>query len=324
MRSTTLRAMITCGQILSSWGSSFTTIAAIHLVSLPVSPQLDDSFVWPTLEQVKVTQATAQPPVSSTTGPDQIVRDADGRIWLPAEATDLQLRICIVGHFGVAGHRSAAVTLRAIAAKFIWPGLAADVKQFVARCLHCASASGGAPVPRPLGALHSDTPNELLHWDFLHMGPAATGELYVLVLKDDASNYVWLLATVAATTDITYEGLLDWFAAFGVCRNGVSDQGTHFKNAVIQDLKRALGAHHHFTTPRCPWANGTVEVVVREVLRCAGIALGVATARRYLAARNQAGADGVEPFAIAFAGRRGANHGHDGRSVGAAPECIEC
>jgi hypothetical protein len=37
---------------------------------------------------------------------------------------------------------------------------------------------------------------------------------------------------------------------------------------VIEALQHALGAHHHFTTARCPWANGTVEVVMREVLRC--------------------------------------------------------
>ncbi|ETO81712.1 hypothetical protein F444_04040 [Phytophthora nicotianae P1976] len=29
-----------------------------------------------------------------------------------------------------------------------------------------------------------------------------------------------------------------------------------------------MGSHHHFTTARCPWANGTVEVVNREILRC--------------------------------------------------------
>ncbi|OWZ04248.1 Chromodomain protein [Phytophthora megakarya] len=61
---------------------------------------------------------------------------------------------------------------------------------------------------------------------------------------------------------------MDWFATFGVCLAWVSDQGTHFKNEVIKALQHALGAHHHFTTARCPWANGTVEVVMREALRC--------------------------------------------------------
>ncbi|KAE8968988.1 hypothetical protein PR001_g27632, partial [Phytophthora rubi] len=47
----------------------------------------------------------------------------------------------------------------------------------------------------------------------------------------------------------------------------VSDQGAHFKNQVIARLQSALGAHHHFTLAYTPWANGTVEVVNREVLK---------------------------------------------------------
>ncbi|GMF45863.1 unnamed protein product [Phytophthora fragariaefolia] len=116
--------------------------------------------------------------------------------------------------------------------------------------------------------MHAERPNELIHWDYLHMGESESGEVYILVIKDDASKFVWLLPCVAADADTTFVCLLDWFATFGVCRTWVSDQGTHFMNTTIAALQHALGAHHHFTTARCPWANGTVEVVMRETLRC--------------------------------------------------------
>jgi hypothetical protein len=45
---------------------------------------------------------------------------------------------------------------------------------------------------------------------------------------------------------------------FGVCYEWVSNQGTHFKNQVMAELQHVLGAHHHFTTARCPWANSIV------------------------------------------------------------------
>ena len=61
--------------------------------------------------------------------------------------------------------------------------------------------------------------------------------------------------------------LMDWFATFGVCHTWVSDQGSHFKNEVIEALKRQLGAHHHFTTAYAPWSNGTVEVMNRLLVR---------------------------------------------------------
>jgi hypothetical protein len=117
-------------------------------------------------------------------------------------------------------------------------------------------------------AKHADHPNELIHWDYLHMGEGESGEVYILVIKDDASKFVWLLPCEAADAETTFVCLLDWFPTFGVCRTWISDQGTYFKNTTIAALQHALGAHHHFTTARCPWANGTVEVVMRETLRC--------------------------------------------------------
>jgi hypothetical protein len=81
------------------------------------------------------------------------------------------------------------------------------------------------------------------------------------------SGYVELIACSQATSDEAYQGLIDWFKRFGIVRQWVSDRGAHFKNQVIEKIQRALGAHHHFTTAYTPWANGTVEVVNREVLK---------------------------------------------------------
>ncbi|KAF4128260.1 Integrase core domain [Phytophthora infestans] len=100
------------------------------------------------------------------------------------------------------------------------------------------------------------------------MGASKGDDKYILVIKDDASKFVWFLAVPDATAEMTYSCLMEWFATFGVCSTWVSDQGTHFKKEVIKSLQHVLGAHHHFTTARCPWANGTVDVVMREALRC--------------------------------------------------------
>ncbi|GMF47725.1 unnamed protein product [Phytophthora fragariaefolia] len=196
--------------VLSRWGSSFATVAAIRLTLLPVSPQLDKTCQRPTLMQFMVVPLAALKPDD-----DRVLRDNKARIWLPADASELQLRVGIVDHFGAAGHRADTVTLTNIASKFVWSDMKADVERFVARCLHCASVSGGPSFSRPLGeALYAERPNELFHWDYLSLGASASGDEYELVLKDDASNYVWLMLTAASTAEITYESLVDWFAAF--------------------------------------------------------------------------------------------------------------
>ncbi|KAF0709695.1 hypothetical protein AaE_012802, partial [Aphanomyces astaci] len=38
-------------------------------------------------------------------------------------------------------------------------------------------------------------------------------------------------------------------------------------NEILDKIRKAAGAHHYFTTAYCPWANGTVEVINRQILR---------------------------------------------------------
>jgi transposase InsO family protein len=81
------------------------------------------------------------------------------------------------------------------------------------------------------------------------------------------SGYLWLVPCKAATASETIEVLMRWFATFGVVLYWFSDQGSHFKNEVIQGLQRKLKAKHHFSTANCPWANGTIESACKQVIR---------------------------------------------------------
>jgi hypothetical protein len=50
---------------------------------------------------------------------DAVWRDTDGSVWIPVDAAGLQLCICDVGHFGVAGHRATETTLAAVKERFV-------------------------------------------------------------------------------------------------------------------------------------------------------------------------------------------------------------
>ncbi|KAF0700908.1 Aste57867_8594 [Aphanomyces stellatus] len=79
--------------------------------------------------------------------------------------------------------------------------------------------------------------------------------------------FKWFWESDVANAQVVARCLLQWFAVFGVCYHWVTDQGSHFKNEVIAELQHVLGAHHHFTTARCPWANGTVESAMKITLK---------------------------------------------------------
>jgi transposase InsO family protein len=154
------------------------------------------------------------------------------------------------------------VTLSAIQDHYYWQGMSKDVKVFVGSCFRCIAIAPGETTPRPRReALHATKPNEVIHFDYLYMGPSVDDAKYVLIVKDDYSNYVRLKQCKNADADSTAAVLIEWFAAFGVAQQWVSDQGSHFKNTVMADIQKQLGTNHHFTTAYSPWANGTVEAV---------------------------------------------------------------
>jgi len=115
--------------------------------------------------------------------------------------------------------------------------------------------------------LHAESPNQMVHFDYCYIMRGEDDFKYVLIVKDDFSGYVWLRPTKEADGSTNATVLLDWFASFGVVRQWISDRGSHFKNEVVRALREQTNGSHHFTLAYCPWSNGTVEVVCRELLR---------------------------------------------------------
>lgn len=49
----------------------------------------------------------------------------------------------------------------------------------------------------------------------------------------------------------------------------LTDQGSHFKTTLMKNLTDEMQIRHHFTIAYCPWSNGTVERLCKEILRIA-------------------------------------------------------
>ena len=46
----------------------------------------------------------------------------------------------------------------------------------------------------------------------------------------------------------------------------ISDGGSYFKNIIMEELAAILGFDHHITLAYCPWTNGSVEIVGKNLL----------------------------------------------------------
>ncbi|GMG18102.1 unnamed protein product [Phytophthora fragariaefolia] len=259
---------------LQRWSMTMTTYrftpSVIQVVVVPsISPLMVDKFEWPTLQEIRDAQKTTeQPDLVAWSGELECLVFGDKRVWVP-DSRDRFQRICAVAHAGRSGHRGERATAAAIRDWCWWPSLADDVSRFVLSCIHCVATRNGRE-PRPYGpAIHATKLNDVIHFDYLTLPEdEASHNKYVLVVKDDFSSFTELYSAADPDVGTCADALLQWFYRYGIVPQWVTDQGTHFKNEVIKILAANVGANHHFTTAYCPWANGTVEVVNRLLLKC--------------------------------------------------------
>jgi hypothetical protein len=193
-----------------------------------------------------------------------------GQVYVPARHA-LQLRVIVIAHAGSGGHRGQETTAKLVRERFCWDNMQEDCNKFVASCLHCTTSRGALGVPRPAAeTAHADRVNQRIHFDIVMIEhPASTASHRhhsVMVVKDDFSGYVALYPLERTTAEAAASALMQWFSTFGVATQWTSDQGSHFCNDLMKELRDRLHCEHHFTTAYSAWCNGTVEVVNKELL----------------------------------------------------------
>ena len=179
-------------------------------------------------------------------------------------------------HLEGAGHRGVNATMARLEQHCVREGMAGDVRDMTRVCLYCADTKAGALVPRTLEETsHGREPNAVVHFDYLYMGrstvdagiDASDGLQYVLVILEDVRGYTWLRPSRACAANGTVEELVLWSTTVEPPTTLVSDNAANFRNRVLRKLAKVLGVEHRFSVANSAWTNGTVERMIREVVR---------------------------------------------------------
>ncbi|ETV70710.1 hypothetical protein H257_13808 [Aphanomyces astaci] len=216
----------------------------------PAQPKLrplNKEIVWPCVMDIRHAedQHGETKPKRATVVNTNTLWQGDERLWIPGAANDLIQRIMVVAYCGSAGHRGHAALVATIRRLFYVDHL-------------------------------PDRASEFLRWSINRMlrdgtrksaTKESTSTKYVLVLKDDLTHYCELIACDGPTSQVCVDALVDSTKRFGMPRVWVSDQGTHFKNVAMKALANKFKVHHYLTLAYCPWRNGTVERMNRDILQ---------------------------------------------------------
>ena len=203
------------------------------------------------------------------------------RIWIPQEATSLQVRIIVIAHTALGGHQGIGATTKEICHQFYWKGLRTSVEDLISGCLNCWSAHRPGEFKRPLYATYvAQHPGECLQADFVKMfdpkrlklkggsgRPAENVYPYLLVLKCKMSRFTMLFPCEDCTAASAARSVMKWICVMGIPKIFYSDGGPHFTGGVMKELTVATRMERYATIPYAPQTNGSVERAGGVVIR---------------------------------------------------------
>jgi cleavage and polyadenylation specificity factor subunit 1 len=165
-------------------------------------------------------------------------------------------------------HPGIRASRRLVSSRYVWKGLAADVRRWCQECQACQrgkiTTQPAAPVvPIPIPSLRFSH----LHMDIVGPLPVSSeGFRYVLTIIDRSTR--WL--EVFPLKDIEAASIADcfirqWVPRFGIPAKITTDRGTQFTASTWASLCVKLGIDHILTTAYHPQANGMVERSHRQL-----------------------------------------------------------
>jgi hypothetical protein len=106
--------------LLSRWGASPILVRSRALKTLPRTASVihSEDFSWPSLEEIVNKQNGVEPDHSlGCAAVDGVWKSVSGQIWVPTD--DLRIRLLVIAHMGMSGHRRKRNTTGLLKEKFI-------------------------------------------------------------------------------------------------------------------------------------------------------------------------------------------------------------
>lgn len=186
---------------------------------------------------------------------DGIIMRSD-RVVIPASMRAEMKRRVHLGHLGINS------SLRLAKDVMYWPGMSAEIRQFIETCGTCAAYGDKQPtetpvmVPIPKRAWQT-VATDLFSW---------AGEEY-LVTYDYHSNFIEVDELRNTTSGEVIKRLKAHFARHGSPETVISDNGTQFSSSEFKAFAEEWGFTHETISPGNSQANGAAEAAVKTVKR---------------------------------------------------------
>ena len=158
-------------------------------------------------------------------------------------------------------HAGGNALLRDLSRRFVWRGMAKDVKDYARSCLSCQKSKITRHTRSPLAPLEMpDRRFAAIHLDLVGPLPESEGFSYMLTVIDRYSRWLEAIPLSDISAKTCAKALLrHWVARFGTPDSIVTDRGRQFTSDLWAELLLLLGVSKNLTTAYHPQANGMIE-----------------------------------------------------------------
>ena len=158
------------------------------------------------------------------------------------------------GHFGV------DKTLNKIIGSAWWPTRRKDVENHCRTCARCQRGKHKPVIGAEVQPLQVTAPYQQVHVDLVGPYPTtARGNKYVLTLCDASTKHVSFYPIQNKQAVTVAKQMSDHVKLYGMPDRIVTDQGTEFKNQLMDSLCNMLGIARRTTSPYHPESNAQIE-----------------------------------------------------------------
>ena len=175
------------------------------------------------------------------------------RLVIPAgERSDI-VKSLHESHIGVEG------TLRRARDIVYWPGITAQLKDYLSKCSICNSY-------RPEQCREPLQPHAVpnLPWEKVGVDLFTLERQAFLIAVDYYSGYFEVQDLSNTTSNRVITVLKTWFARHGIPVTVISDNGPPFNSGDFESFSKEWDFHHKTSSPRHPQSNGRVENAVKS------------------------------------------------------------
>ena len=164
-------------------------------------------------------------------------------------------------------HPGIRATQRLVTARYVWPGINADVRRWARSCLQCQCTKVHQHTVTPPGTFSvPDARFDHVHLDIVGPFPTCKGYSYLLTCVDRFTRWPEAIPLVDITAStVAHAFISGWIARFGTPSTITTDRGAQFESELWNQLMRLLGTTRIRTTAYHPAANGLVERLHRQL-----------------------------------------------------------